>query len=235
MVEDCPSCGDLYECVGQHISLSDCKYPELTEYQMDVSIGILMSDGNITCPGKEPRLRVINTNKEYLEYVDDVFGWYSNGVHLSRTSDQVKQDSIQRGYGSKDTEFKDQYMFRTRNSPEFRDLLEWYNSGKKVWPRDIQLTKDTLKHLYCGDGTYHNRNSEYISIACSNEHKNKEKVNSLFERVGFEKPRWTVYPQEVSDGCVCHITFSKSESEKMWEYMGSPPPGFEYKWPERFK
>lgn len=92
-----------------------------------------------------------------------------------------------------------------------------------------------LKHFYCCDGNYHNtEKADNIRFALSNEVDNKEKVESLFENIGFEISNWYIRERE-SGGYYASISFTKEESYAMFDYMGEPIDDFEYKWPEEFK
>lgn len=55
---------------------------------------------------------------------------------------------------------------------------------------------------------------------------NQGKIESMFERVGFEVSNWN------TSGNRFHARFTVSESLDMWKYMGDRLPNFSYKWPE---
>lgn len=122
-----------------------------------------------------------------------------------------------------DDERSDHYRLRTRSLPGLNKYRDWYATGEKVWPEDLTLYPETLKMLYVGDGTRveHDGGSSFIKICLKNEYKNKSKIESMFERIGVS-PRWHGYSVE----------FTVPESHYLWNYMDSPPPGFEYKWPD---
>jgi hypothetical protein len=63
-----------------------------------------------------------------------------------------------------------------------------------------------------------------ILITANNQQGNKQSVNEIFDEISV-KPKWNRN----------YFYFNVSDSERLWEYMGSPIQGFEYKWPEEFK
>jgi len=107
---------------------------------------------------------------------------------------------------------------------ELDKYRDWYSSGKKVWPEDIILYPETLKMLYVGDGTIVDNpgGSQYLKICLKNKHNNIDKINKMFNKIGVQ-PRWHGYS----------VAFTVPKSHYLWNYMGNPPPGFEYKWPNK--
>jgi len=188
--------------LGKKISVSKRQHEILT--------GILMSDGwaSYGNPRKTAKIQVDMITEEFITWLKEQMG-------------DVCGDIYQREPNNK--KHKTQYRLSTRCLEEFVQYREWYSSGEKVWPEDIKLTPLTLKMLFVGDGTAAKTHSgsKFIKICLKKERENKEKIEKMFERVGFEV-KWHGYS----------IRFTVQESRDIWEYMGSPPPGFEYKWPE---
>jgi hypothetical protein len=201
-----------------------------------------MGDGYIDKEGDQnPRLRCTMITKEYLEYLDDVFGILSTGVKLHQTAKELVKENIERGFNTKAKieNYHDLYRWQTISMSQLDIISEWYDSGEKVWPKDIDLTSTVLKHWYVGDGCYINKNSkDYIKIALANEVDNKEKVYNYFKEVGLPEPdNWDI--SERNDGGMnCSVEWNKDKSKELLEYMLEDgygiPPGFEYKWPEEF-
>jgi hypothetical protein len=53
----------------------------------------------------------------------------------------------------------------------------------------------------------------------------------MFEKAGYPIQAWR--KQERKDGSIrLAMDFSVDVSKELWQDMGSPPPGFEYKWPQ---
>jgi hypothetical protein len=238
MVE-CPKCSDEYTDLGTHWRYSPSHRPELTQKQKEIVTGLLMGDGcmrdmkNANC-----YLQVKMISKNYLEYLNNLFGCLGSSLKLVATAEEKAQENIDRGFSEtvNENNYSDQYNWNTRSHPEFNKFREWYSSGKKVWPEDIELTPTVLKHWYVGDGHYATTCSqERIKIAMSNEAQNTEKVTNYFTNSGLPEPS-TYYKNERKDGGIqCNASWTVEDSHTLWEYMGEPLPDFEYKWPEEYR
>ena len=226
----CPECDNEYSCLGNHWGMSDCSYPSLTQKQKEVITGILMGDGCICDTSKNPRLKVTNTSEKYLQYLDELFGCLSSGYHVSKTPEESAAIKKPHSETSNVENCSTIYEWSTRSLPELKEF-SWYSSGKKVWPDDIDLTPTTLKHWFCGDGTWNNSGyRNYIAIAMKNERENTEKVTSYFENVNIPSPS-----NYATTNGVCIAQFTTKDSSTLWEYMGDPIDGFEYKWPSEYR
>lgn len=228
MSVSCHCCKLEFEQISNHWrQSSECNYPDISDTQKEVCVGLIMGDGTVANPkDANPYLQCINTNKEYLEYLDGVFDLLGTSVRFHMSAEEKAEENKESGFheSANKGNYSDQYIWKTRCSPKFKHFSEWYSSGEKVWPDEIQLTPTTLKHWYCGDGCWNNNGtSNCISIALKNEIDNKDKVNKMFKKIGFEISNWNKH----------EIQFSVSESNKLWNYMGKPLPGFEYKWPTK--
>jgi hypothetical protein len=226
MSDVCPNCDKSYERLGSH--WNSCGFPNLSHEQKQIITGLVMSDAQINRrEGRHPRIKMETTNPEYLSYLDTIFGIFSTGgPSMRRSADELSnRETIKRFEKST---FKDQYSWSSRSLPELERWANWYQSGEKVWPKDVSMTPKTLKHFYVGDGTLHNEN-RFIQIYLSNERKNKNKINEYFTSAGLPKPKWNEI--ERVDGSVsARIRWTVKQSQELLDYMGEPLPGFEYKW-----
>jgi len=223
MTEQCNDCCNEYERIAQHWALSSCDYPEMSDYQHELVTGLLMSDGCVSSnENSKARLRVVSTDREFLEWIDSQFPQIGSGIGKKRqnNSDLVSEYDL-----------KDVYTWHSKRHPVFEQYEQWYESGEKVWPDDIDLTPATLAMLHAGDGHFVEEGRlGSIQIAMANEHGNEEKIEEMFERAGFEVMSW--YRSEREDGSWNHAAvFSVDDTEKMFEYMIDCPPGMERKWP----
>jgi hypothetical protein len=234
----CPECGTEYKALGQHWHYNPDHRPSLTDHQHEIVVGLLMGDGCLDRANGRPRLRVGMVSPNYLDYLDSQFGIFGTGVSLERTAAENARKNRDSGFrpNAKAENYSDVYRWRSRRLPELRQYVDWYSSGEKVWPADIDLTPTVLKHWYCGDGNYHNHGSHNcIRIAMSNEVDNTDKVEQLFENTGLPTPSsWTI-AEHASGGRNCMAGFTVDQSQELWEYMGEPLPDFEYKWPESYR
>lgn len=200
----------------------------VTDKHHEIIKGLLMSDGNISYHNeKSTCLQVRMITREFLEWLDDQLGILSLGVSLKQTAEESAKEHRESGFNpnANPENYSDIYQLTTRAVPDLTIYRDWYTDIGKVWPKDIILTPTVLKMFFCGDGDKkvdhrESNRKPHIRFRADNELKNKQKVIDMFSNVGFDI-MWTGK----------NIRVSVSESYRMWEYMGSPPPGFEYKWP----
>jgi len=196
-----------------------------------------MGDGTIAKQKRHynPYLQVIMIKQEYLNYLYKIFGKFSNGVKFWKSAKEAAEEASKTGFSenAQEINYEDQYIFRTISHPELERFNEWYSSGEKTFPKNIKLTPTVLKHWYCCDGYFDNSSNQRITISVANEVENKDKLLKMFRESGLPSPKFRKCRRK--DGYVgCRLEFLKSDSLKIWEYMGDPLPGFEYKWPGRF-
>jgi hypothetical protein len=232
MSYECPDCGDEFSRLGQHWAMGLCQPPELSDYQKEVLTGLLMGDGTVSQSAKGTvRIEANMVSDKYLMYLDDQFPVYGRGVRRVYTAEENAKRDRESGFNETATSdnYSDTYRWSTMMAPVFNEYADWYESGKKVWP-NTEFTSTILKHLYCCDGYRHDSSShDNIIISMNNEVSNTEKVESMFSRAGLPVPSWQIY--EKNGRTDCSARFTKDESQQLWEYMGEPLPGFEYKWP----
>lgn len=172
------------------------------------------------------RVRIESATREYLEWIEEELP-----VFLVSGMSQVSNAGDSRQYNGRTISHnRDTHQLDTIYHPELRQYYDWYNSGDKVWPSDVELTPMVLKNLYCGDGHWNNAGSNnHIQIAMANERENLDKVADMFSRAGLSVSNFNI--QQTNSGAVCDAQLTTEESKQAWEYMGEPLPGFEYKWP----
>ena len=237
MTDICTQCEKKYQKVAMHWSKSSqCKHPSFSNYHKEIITGILMGDGCIGRNGKNPRLicRMISPN--YLNYVDQQFGIFGNGVSMCKTAKESAEHASKSGFrpNAKPENYHDIYKWSSMKHPELKKFSNWYKTGKKVWPESIELTPTVLKHWYCGDGTWNNTGTKNrIKIGMSNEVDNREKVSNLFRNVGLPQPSNYNINEYNDGGKKCDAEFTVEQSKRLWKYMGEPLPDFEYKWPDK--
>jgi hypothetical protein len=113
------------------------------------------------------------------------------------------------------------HVVRTRTHPYFNELRQWYESGKKRFPDDLSLTPQLTKLWYASDGYLDvgQWGRPRLEIKARNENDRTEFLLDLFREHGFD-------PLYIRN----EIRFTCDETEQLIEWMGEPPPGFEYKW-----
>lgn len=232
----CQDCGGEYEAKGIHISKTDCSHPNYTDFQKDVMTGLLMGDGNIDYQSaSNPRFRLFMNSRNFLEYlVDDVLNEHitPRNVFRERTAKEMSKRNRESGFCTSPPEkYKDLFGLTTYTNSELEEFAEWYSSGNKVFPEQ-EMNSTIMKYWFVCDGsTRFKSGSRYISFGVSNERGEEEKINTYFSKIDVE-PRW-FYNERTKGGVNTTISFNKNSSEKIFEYMGEPLPGYEYKWGEQ--
>jgi hypothetical protein len=228
----CDGCGNTYQNIGAHWTKTDCERPQFSENQKNIITGLIMGDANIKVQSNNGNnfLRMEMITPTYLYFLDQEFGSLSTGVSFGRNGDKRNESDTDIG-----DNFSDTYIFRTRSHPYFNKMRDkWYPDGEKVFPNDIRLTPNTLKHWYCNDGSLNRSGSSpTIRIAATNEYGNSEKIYNIFEKSDIITPS-NIHKSDNGSKSF-DICFSVSDSDKLWKYMGNPLPAFEYKWPEQYR
>lgn len=214
MTQTCLECGEDFKEIGKHWSYNESHIPDISRKQREVVTGSLMGDADINCQKGNWVFRLRGQEKQYLEYVSDILNPWSNSVHLNAPEGK---------YGHE----RDYFGFMTSTSDYFvKQRQRWYDGSEKSFPRDVTMTSIVLKHWYCQDG---DSCGGSISLTCCNEDGNEKKLSSYFDEHPVSISNFTY-----REGKLHSIDFSKGESEWLWNWMGDPPPGFEYKWPDGF-
>ena len=78
--EKCPSCGNWYKKIGVHWVNGSCSIPPISEKKYQMIVGLIMGDGCINNGNKNCFAQIYNSNITFLKYLDEVFGWLSNGI-----------------------------------------------------------------------------------------------------------------------------------------------------------
>ena len=236
MTRICPGCGGEFSQIGQHWAMSSCDHPKMSEKQKDTLRGLLMGDGNIpvTQERKNYYLIVKMISKPYLKHLSDVcFPVLSNEVRLEQTAAESARGARKSGFspGADPEDYSDIFALGITAHPWINNLTDWYSTGEKVFPPELELTPTVLKHWYCCDGSLdRSDNSPIAEISLCNEEGNKEKIKEIFCSVGFKNLKWCVNERKRRSGRRVKVRFNREETKDLFGYMGSPPPGFRYKW-----
>jgi len=240
MSDNCQQCGKEFEGIGVHWETnSKCEHKSLTEHQREIVVGLLMGDGSLNTQNKNPRLQVQMTSPNYLEYVANKFGVLGGDILICRTAEENARHKRESGFrpNADPKDYSDVYQWSSMCHPELKEFENWYSSGKKVWPPDIELTPTVLKHWYIGDGSWNNtKRNNNIRIGMSNEVENTDKVDRMFENSGLPSPSsYRIWEEDKGNGPSCEALFTIEQSIELWNYMGKPLPDFHYKWPEKYR
>jgi len=235
MTDTCHECGNEYQKLALHWSLSDCSHKKFSDHQHEILTGLVLGDASVKVNSERqnPRVYAVMITKEYLEYLSiEAFPHLSSEVRLEKTAEESVEQSKRNGVNenAKIENYHDVYRWYTMSNPELNTYRDWYKTGSKVFPSDIELTPTTLKHYYVGDGTFE-QEEHMASISICNEAGNGEKIVNMFERVGFENFTWSCWERD-NGYTEAQIRFGVPGTDNFFDYIGRDPlPGFGYKFP----
>lgn len=129
---------------------------EISNELHEILDGELLGDGHLEILNYNHSARYAHTSKFHI-YLNWLFNEFeSYGLKWNK-----KISEHEGGYGT------DVFHARTFSYRELKNEHErWYPIGKKIIPKDINLTPKVLKHWYIGDGTLHlRRKRREISFA----------------------------------------------------------------------
>lgn len=222
----CPSCGEEFERLGLHWWHGTCPYPEINSERREIILGLLMGDGSIPnqSGGNNAIFHVPLTNRRFLRWFDYRMGILTTGVSLKKTAAELAQNNRESGFSpnAEAEDYHDMYTVWSRTNPFFDELRErWYVDGKKCFPDDLSLTPARTKYWYVSDGYLDvgQWGRPRIEFKVRNESDRPDFLVSLFRDVGFDP----VFRR-------AELRFTCDDTERLAEWMGDPPSGFEYKW-----
>lgn len=239
MSKTCSQCGREYRQIGGHWSKNDdCDYPDFTQRQIEILTGVLMGDGWVDSQsgGRKPIMRCKMITPDYLFYLNKEFGNMSNGFSLLLTGEESAKQARDSGFqpNANASDYSDIYEWRTISHPKIKQFSVWYSSGEKIFPSDLKLTPTTLKNWYVCDGNWDNSGTcNRIQIGISNESERTETITKIFRKSNLPEPRYNKWTK--NGNTHCKIEFTVEDSKTIWQYMGEPLPGFDYKWPKQYR
>lgn len=231
----CGECGNRFDNVTMHWSLSDCSYPDISSHQMEVIDGCLLGDGSIDMgSGHTCRFTIDTVEPDFTEHLLSVMGEVGCSSRMIRTGEEQAEYSSGGLRSGNRENYSDVYRFTSIAHPRLNTVREmWYGSSKKKWPGQLEITPTRLKYWYCGDGSY-SGNPKSISISSVLMADDVDRITELFKTGNLIKPHYYVNDRD-DRGKELEMQFTVGETQELFEYMGDPPPGFEYKWPEEYK
>jgi hypothetical protein len=233
----CDYCGDEFDRIGTHWRYNPDHRPNLTQEQLKICKGLLMGDGHLNRSDNTPRLRCTNSKLKYLKHLHNKFNKISTEPVLHKTAEELAERNRKNGPFSTTNEenYSNCYWWETVAHPDLRQFESWYSEGEKYFPYELSLSPKLLTHWYVGDGTLDNRWNPTIMIAASNESENVNKLKRMFYSSGLPEPTGVSSTERKDGSRRCNLYWSSDESMKLFDFMEGPLPGYEYKWPERYK
>lgn len=201
--------------LSESIHLSRANHCNLSQKAIEWFNGELLGDGNLS--SRSPySARFAYTSKyiEYAEYVRDTLESFG-----------IEQSGIIRRKYHKDL---DCYTYHYR-SLSYVELLpirkKWYPNGKKIIPRDLELTPLTLRQEYIGDGLLYHAHNGRPNISLYTCGFNISDVEWLIKQLIELEFKATRRP---SDNSICISAYSAKD---FLNYIGEcPVKCYQYKW-----
>jgi hypothetical protein len=201
-----------------------------------------MGDGSLFDTSGQSYLRVKMISNNYLEWLDNFFGILTTGVVKKLSAEENAKQNRDSGFSpnADARDYSDVYELRSRSHPKLTELSKrWHKGGKKVWPSNVEITPELLRHWYVCDGYFDDKSSHRrIVISMSNESENTDKITQMFSNSNLPTPSnykfgTTEYYGE--QRTKCDAVWTRRDSELLWQYMRGPLPDFEYKWPVEYR
>ena len=207
---------------SESVHLARANHCKLSQKAIEWINGELLGDGCLTTTSKENNLPSENLSvlfrysSKYKEYIN----------YISRTLESfgIKQSGkIIKQYNRKQKNYCYKY-----NSHSYKELMfiyeKWYPKGKKIIPRDIELTPVTLRQHYIGDGSLIHQKGNTRIIICTHGFSIFG-VNQLIKRLinlGFKAMR------QPSSNAIYISTYSV---KYFLNFIGKCPVNcYQYKW-----
>lgn len=223
---ECHSCGERYRKISRHWYETNCSYPEISDRQKSILIGLMMGDATLGAKDQSnPYVGIVNTNAEFLKWIHAELDGLSYSPTLLSTAKEQYVQNIESGFTSEESanlsNYNDVYYLNTVSHKEFVNL-DWVSEGKKVIPEKISIDSMIAKMWYCSDGSLHWRSDAKKAearITNVTENDNLKKFKKMFSEAGFDV---RVGGKE--------IQFNTKQTERLLNWMGEPPSGMDYKW-----
>lgn len=198
---------------SEAIHLAEANDCNITPKLLEIINGQLLGDANLCAYTQYSAcFRWGQKHNEYIQYIKGTFANCGiDGGIIRKNKD------------------RNNYRFQTCSYPEFYPLREkWYPSGKKIVPRDIELTRDTCLHWYLGDGGINNKKNRrsFITLAtCCFPEKDVEFLVEKLKDLGFNAAR-QLYKNKII------IYISTYSTEDFLNYIGKkcPVECYNYRW-----
>lgn len=176
--------------------------PEITSHQMNLIIGSLLGDGNLTNKGNNcnSEFRKLQKHKEHVLWLTKELSPYGRDS-IYETKSYLKPKKVNGKLTHvKTQELNSYYYMRTIAHTFFTDLRhKWYPLGQKIVPTDLILNEEILSIWYVDDGCndLKNRTCSLATQSFTNEeveflcYRLNKDLNLIGKVYGNDKPRIT--------------------------------------------
>lgn len=222
--QQCHECGGWYTRVCGHWMKNTCSQPMIPQNFIDIFTGLMLGDAAAHMGNYNTSLVCNMINHRFLTYLSDSLGYYcsepSKKSTAAESGDIAFEHFPDRNMGREN--FHDIWTVHTPTLQGLNRYEGWYSTGEKMFPDDLKLNPTILKMWYVCDGGVkwvESRDDYTIRIGNVTQSHRVEYFEDLFSEIGMN-------PTITSSG----IGFDLSDTERFFDYIGSPVPGFEYKW-----
>lgn len=149
-MNQCPTCGEEYQRLGQHFAFNSDHRPPLSKLQQEVVEYLVLDGIHVRDEGAESRLEVFSTDGSFIRSVAEVLGWLSNEprVHETgeRTAERLNQQSREDLHFDPEN-YHDMWAVSTVPHPDFSEFSE----GPEAV---MELSWNTLRWLILSAATW---------------------------------------------------------------------------------
>lgn len=189
----CKGCGEDFSELASHLRYNDCEWPEISNNQRDILLGSILGDGSVDWSGKNRRILIRNTNRDYLVEVSEKLGPLSHSI--------TKEERDNR---------KDIYSLNTISHPEIESIVSDLYSGKEKVFTFFEPSPTVIRHWYYQDGSYHEGRCR---IQMVNFSKFEKEITRFFKTSGIGEPYYD------TSGGSFRAEFSVDQSKEFLEYI----------------
>ena len=205
--------------VGEREHIRKANHCNLSHKAIEWINGEMLGDGSLRAQSKySAHFAYSSKFEEYINYISDTlnsFGINRSGNIRSRRDKKFKNSIA--------------YHYASLRYTELHTLYKkWYPNGRKIVPKDIELSPIALRQFYIGDGSLGNIQNKYSYIELCTNGFPPEDVEFLVKKlkdIGFKttrQPRNNV------------IRISTYSTKDFLDYIGKcPVECYQYKWQPR--
>jgi len=191
--------------------------------------GLMLGDGNLRKrKSGSIRLQMNMKYKKFLEWLKEILE--NEGMKFVG---DITSSTGKVGIGNSNKEYTSWHLHSKTYYKGLNEIYDkWYPNGKKVIPKDLELTPITILHWYLGDGSKHftkqHRSLRFATLSFTEMEciYLRDKLRKLGFRVSVHRDSIKTYPNIVSLYSTSVLDFFK--------YMGKCPKEIEdiygYKW-----
>lgn len=225
-IEVCKQCGNEYERIGQHWGhpQSLCSFPEPTQRQWEIIMGRHIGDGYWNTCNKNPFMEIQSICWPYLEWLSDTLVNLATEPVRIATGEEISERMDGRMGECNRQDFYGMYL---RSSPKWNEFI-----AMDRYPEDLTLTPTIFRHWFVSDWNTDRQEKKrpHMRFNIADDPTIHATFQSWFDPLGVELVDGGTYENTVTYSTCRGFRFSADDSQRLWEWMGDPVPGYEYKW-----